>query len=168
MPLSLRTLEALLPFGRPLGLLTGRGACSATGCAMGRSGGGAAGLGTNLRGVSKFGNISDIQPTKREPGPFASPLSGNRPSGGGGASGTPPKKARALQNWSTTVDGGSVRSSVKSRACSNLTSGGVRGSMTSPSPLLSSRGTWLDEAPAGRTGEGEIWTCKDGSGAGMA
>jgi hypothetical protein len=38
-----------------------------------------------------YGKISDIQPTKNFPGPFAFSLKGKFPSAGGGASGVPPK-----------------------------------------------------------------------------
>src|SRR5271167_5206412 len=78
IPLSFLTLLALLPLGLPLGLDP-----RTTSRAFGTSG--------LQEFLSSSGNISDSQPTNSPPLPFASALSGNTPSSGGGAPGIPPK-----------------------------------------------------------------------------
>lgn len=98
IPLSIRGLVPLLPLGRPrFRLVETRGGGSDSRIA-GMTGCCPAVLPPNL------GNISAIHPTKRLPDPFDSALCGN-PSPGGGPPGMPPKKARALQIWSTTRTG---------------------------------------------------------------
>lgn len=118
MPLSLRAFDALLPFGRPRGRLLALLSSSS-------------GTVSDLHSFrSKSGNISESHPTSNAPLPFAFSLIGN-PCSGGGALGMPPKKAKALHSWSTTVIGVMVRNKVSNRACSYFVSSGLRSAFRS-------------------------------------